>query len=55
MGHSLEVLFSTYAHVIAELKGAGPVSAEELILEARRGHILTTSSEDATSMTGSEQ
>ncbi len=23
MGHSLEVLFSTYAHVIAELKGAG--------------------------------
>ena len=55
MGHSLEVLFSTCAHVIAELKGAGPVSAEELILEAHRGHILPTSSEDATSMTGSEQ
>ena len=55
MGHSLEVLFSTYAHLIAELKGAGPVSAEALILEARCGHILTTSSEDAASMTGSEQ
>ena len=55
MGHSLEVLFSTYAHVIAELKGAGQVSAESLILEARRGHISVTSSEDLTSMAGSEQ
>jgi hypothetical protein len=55
MGHRLEVVFSTYAHVIADLKGAGRVSAEELILEARRGHVLVTSSEDATSMTGSEQ
>ena len=53
MGHSLEVLFSTYAHVIKELKGLGPVSSEDLILEARRGHILVTSSEDSTATTGS--
>ena len=47
MGHSLEVLFSTYAHVMAELKGTAAVSAEELILEARRGHISVTSTENA--------
>jgi integrase len=29
MGHSPQVLFSTYAHVIAELRGAAPISAEE--------------------------
>lgn len=40
MGHSLEVLLNTYAHVIADLKGAGQVSAEELILEARRDRAL---------------
>jgi hypothetical protein len=35
MGHSPQVLFSTYAHVIAELRGASPVSAEEQIQAAR--------------------
>ena len=42
MGHSLETLFSTYAHVIVELRGTGTVSAEKLILAARNGHILVT-------------
>jgi hypothetical protein len=35
MGHSPQVLFSTYAHVIAELRGAAPISAEEQIRAAR--------------------
>lgn len=35
MGHSPQVLFSTYAHVIAELRGAASVSAEEQIQTAR--------------------
>jgi len=35
MGHSPQVLFSTYAHVIAELRGAAPISAEEQIKAAR--------------------
>jgi integrase len=35
MGHSPQVLFSTYAHVIAELRGASPISAEEQIQAAR--------------------
>jgi hypothetical protein len=35
MGHSPQVLFSTYAHVIAELRGAAPLSAEEQIRAAR--------------------
>jgi integrase len=43
MGHSLEVLFGTYAHVMADLKGIAAVSAEELILKARSGHISVTS------------
>jgi hypothetical protein len=47
MGHSLEVLFNTYAHVIADLKGTAAVSAEALIFGARRGHILVTSTENA--------
>lgn len=55
MGHSLEVLFGTYAHVIAELKGAGSVSAEDLILQARRGHILTTSPEKVAASEANEQ
>ncbi len=55
MGHSLEVLLSTYAHVMTDLEGAGPVSAEDLILEARRGHILTTSHEKVAATQASEQ
>lgn len=35
MGHSPQVLFSTYAHVIAELRGAAPISAEDQIKAAR--------------------
>ncbi len=35
MGHSPQVLFSTYAHAIAELRGAAPISAEEQIKAAR--------------------
>ncbi|HEY1689748.1 MAG TPA: hypothetical protein VGF95_12900 [Solirubrobacteraceae bacterium] len=37
MGHGPQVLFSTYAHVIAELRGAVPISAEEQIRAARSG------------------
>ena len=42
VGNSLEVLLSTYTHVIAELRGTSTVSAEALILEARRGHKSVT-------------
>jgi integrase len=35
MGHSPQVLFSTYAHVIAELEGQPAVSAEDRIKAAR--------------------
>jgi integrase len=35
LGHSPQVLFSTYAHVIAELRGAAPISAEDQIKAAR--------------------
>jgi hypothetical protein len=54
MGHSLEVLFSTYAHVIAELKGAGKVSAEDLILEARRGRTLAKPTKQAATSMGQD-
>ncbi len=37
MGHGPQVLFSTYAHVIAELRGASPISADEQICAARSG------------------
>ena len=37
MGNSLETLLSTNTHVIADLRGIGVVSAEDLILEARGG------------------
>lgn len=37
MGHSPQVLFSTYAHVIAELRGESPISADEQICAARSG------------------
>jgi integrase len=36
VGNSLEVLLSTYTHVIAELRGVSGLSAEALIIEARR-------------------
>ena len=36
LGHSLLVLFSTYAHVIEELRGAGKLDAEEEIRSARK-------------------
>lgn len=42
MGHSLETLLNTYTHVIKTLAGQGRVSGDELIREARRGHILVT-------------
>ena len=42
VGNSLEVLLSTYAHVIEELRGVSGLSAEALILEARSGHTLVT-------------
>jgi integrase len=35
MGHSPQVLFSTYAHVIAELRGGSPISADDQISAAR--------------------
>ncbi len=35
MGHGVQVLFSTYAHEIAELRGAAPMSAEDRIATAR--------------------
>src|SRR5581483_5869187 len=36
LGHSLQMLFSTYAHVIEELRGAGRISAEKEIAAARK-------------------
>ena len=36
MGHSLQMLFSTYAHVIDDLRGQKRVSAVTLITKARR-------------------
>ena len=38
--HSLEVLFSTYANVVAELNGTGPGSAEALILDVPRFSLI---------------
>lgn len=35
LGHSVEVLARTYSHVIADLKGQGPVDANQLIEDAR--------------------
>jgi integrase len=35
LGHGPQVLFSTYAHVIAELRGQAPASADERISAAR--------------------
>lgn len=48
VGNSLEVLLSTYTHVIAELRGTKAVSARELIAKARRGHKLVTRNEALT-------
>jgi integrase len=36
LGHSLQVLFSTYAHVIEDLRGTGRVDAEDEIRSARK-------------------
>ena len=36
LGHSLQVLFSTYAHVIEDFRGVGQVSAEGEIRNARK-------------------
>ena len=35
MGHTVEVLARTYAHVIAEYRGQGPIEPEALIKPAR--------------------
>lgn len=39
LGHSKHVTLDTYAHVIAELRGAGRVSAEDVIRAAREGSV----------------
>lgn len=36
LGHSLQVLFSTYAHVVEDLRGSGKVDAEAEIRSARK-------------------
>jgi hypothetical protein len=36
MGHGVQVLAETYAHVIADLRGAGPIDPDALIDAARR-------------------
>ena len=36
MGHGLQVLAETYAHVIADLRGVGPIDPDALIDAARR-------------------
>jgi len=38
LGHNPTVCLDTYAHVMAEQRGAVPVSAEEQILLSRREH-----------------
>jgi hypothetical protein len=45
MWHGIQVLFSTYAHGMVDLKGTGPVSAEELTLEARVARTAIRSSD----------
>lgn len=42
MGHSVGMLLSTYAHVIAELKGLPPVTAGEAIRQARQNRSRST-------------
>lgn len=42
MGHSPQILLSTYAHVIAEQRGTTPLSAEEQIREARVKNVSQT-------------
>jgi integrase len=37
LGHSPQMTLSTYAHIIRELKGLPPISAEEQVMAARRG------------------
>ena len=36
MGHTVEVLARTYAHVISEYRGRGPIAPDALITRARR-------------------
>jgi hypothetical protein len=42
MGHSLETLLRTYTHVIKELAGQTSVSGDDLIRDAKLGHISVT-------------
>lgn len=44
MGHSLQMLFSTYAHVMEELRGQGAREAETVIREAREKASVTQTS-----------
>ena len=36
MGHTVEILARTYAHVISEYRGRGPIAPDALITRARR-------------------
>jgi integrase len=47
LGHNPTVCLDTYAHVMAEQRGAEPMSAEQQILRARRRHEATGQLENA--------
>ena len=38
MGHTVDVLARTYAHVIAESRGEGPIDPEAFVSKARGKH-----------------
>jgi len=45
LGHNPTVCLDTYAHVMAEQRGATPISAEEQIMRARRSPVSEPSVE----------
>jgi hypothetical protein len=50
LGHNLQTLFATYAHVIEELRGRDKIDSEAEIRTARSGSVKGRSS--ATARTG---
>jgi integrase len=43
MGHDPQVLFRTYAHLMAELRGAAPIAAEDQVRNAKRATFVKRS------------
>jgi integrase len=55
LGHNATTCLSTYAHVIAELRGAEKVSAEEQIRTARESHAQTDTAQKRPTSPGGPQ